>query len=129
MGCCLATLIPELPAWAAQANKSTSAFLAKLEKEECEDDDDDDDHHHHHTTGRAALGFVGYDNKDCAPLTAIATATATCPFAKQRRTNHAAAAASSKECITPTAIANKQSCSKKERKSRSNSFKANQSCS
>jgi hypothetical protein len=36
-------------------------------------------------------------------LTAIVTATATRPFAKQIRTKHAAAA-SSKECITPTAI-------------------------
>jgi hypothetical protein len=42
MVCCLATLITELPAWAAQANKSTSAFLTKLEKQEGEEDDDDD---------------------------------------------------------------------------------------
>ena len=100
MGCCLATLITELPAWAAQANKSTSAFLTtKIEKEECHDDDD------HTTTGQAAVRFVRYDDEDCAPMTAITTATATRPFAKQRRTKHAAAA-SSKECMTPTAIVN-----------------------
>ena len=81
--------------------------LTKLEKEECEEDDDDD-----HTTGQAALGFVGYDDKDCAPMTVIATATSTCPFAKQRRTDHAAAASS------------KGSCSKKESKSRFDSFNA-----
>ena len=46
MGCCLATLITELPAWAAQANTITSAFLTKIEKEECDDDD--------HTTGRTS---------------------------------------------------------------------------
>ena len=110
MGCCLATLITELPAWAAQANKSTAAFLTKIEKEECDDDDDDDDNH---TTGRAALGFVGYGDKDCAPaIIAIATATATCPFAKQRRTEHAAAA-SSKECVTPTDSVNKVAAKKK----------------
>ena len=42
MGCCLtSTLITELPAWAAQANKSTSAFFSKLQKaEECEADND-----------------------------------------------------------------------------------------
>ena len=100
MGCCLATLITELPAWAAQANKSTVTFLTKIEKEKCDDDDN-------HTTRWAALGFVGYDDEDCAPMTAIvATATATRPFAKQWRTEHAAAAGS-KECITPTAIVNK----------------------
>ena len=61
MCCCLATLIRELPAWAAQVNKSASAFLTKIEKEECnDDDDDDDDDDHHHTTGQAgAVGFVG----------------------------------------------------------------------
>ena len=60
-GCCLVTLITELPAWAVQANKSASAFLTKIEKEECnDDDDDDDDDDHHHTTGQAgAVGFVG----------------------------------------------------------------------
>ena len=60
-----------------------------------------------------AVGCVGYDNEDCAPMTAIATATATRPFAKQRRTEHAAAA-SSKECITPPAIVNKGVAKKKE---------------
>jgi hypothetical protein len=88
MGCCLATLITELPAWALQANKSTcSAFLTKLEKEECEEDDDDD-----LTTGRAVVGFVGYDDGDYAPMTALVTATSTRPFVKQRRSDHAAAA-------------------------------------
>ena len=45
-GCCLATLITELPARAAQANKTTSAFLSKIERE-CDDDDDDDDDDDH----------------------------------------------------------------------------------
>jgi hypothetical protein len=60
------------------------------------------------------VGFVGYDNKDCAPMPAIATATATLLFAKQRSTNKHAAAASSKERITPTAIVNKVAAKKKE---------------
>ena len=55
---------------------------------------------------------MGYDDKDCAPMTLIPTATATRPFAKQRRTDHAVAA-SSKECITPTVIANKVAAKKK----------------
>ena len=114
MGCCLVTLITELPAWAVQANKSKSAFLTKLRKKNVmmrmmmmmmmiiQPDE------------LGAVGFVGYDDKDCAPITAIATATATCPFAKQRRTKHAAAA-SLKECITPTAIVNKVAAKKKAR--------------
>ncbi len=41
-GCCLATHITELPARAAKANKTTCAFLSKIERE-CNDDDDDVD--------------------------------------------------------------------------------------
>jgi hypothetical protein len=56
--------------------------------------------------------ICGYDNDDCAPMTA--TATATRPFAKQRRTEHAAAASSKEvECITPTAVANQVAAKKK----------------
>ena len=113
MGCCLTTLITELPAWAAQANKkSTSAFLTKLEKQEGEGEDDDD----HTTNGRAAVGFVGYEDNDCRPVTVIATArataTATRPFAEQRRSEHAAAARP-KKCTTPTATTNKVAAKKK----------------
>jgi hypothetical protein len=85
--------------------------LTKLEKQEGEEEDDDD----HTTNRRAVIGFVGYEDNDCRPVTAIATArataTATRPFAEQRRSEHAAAARS-KECITPTAITNKVAAKK-----------------
>ncbi len=95
MGCCQATLITELPARAAQANKTTGVFLSKIDRE-CEDDHSDgedvlDDHHHN--TGVALQG---------------ATATAT----TATRTEHAVAA-SSEECITPPASTKKVAAKKK----------------
>ena len=113
MGCCLATLITELPARAAQANKTTCAFLSKIERE-CDDDEDGDDDvlNDDHATG--VVGFVRYDD-DCA-ITAIATSTATAtatrPLATQTRTEHAVAA-SSQELITPPASAKKVAAKRK----------------
>ena len=70
-----ATLITELPAREAHANKTTGVFLSKIERE-CEDDNStgedvlDDDHN----AGVALQGgFVRYDG--CGAITATATAT------------------------------------------------------
>ena len=108
MGCCLATLITELPARAAQANKATCAFLSKIERE-CDDNGGDDDH----TTIVLQGGFVRFD--DCA-MTATATATAapTCPLlAEQTRTKHAIPTTSSQqECTTPPAKTKKVAAKK-----------------
>jgi hypothetical protein len=86
--------------------------MTKLEKQECEEEEDDD----HTTNGRSARGFVGYEDDDCRPMTAIATArgtaTVTCPVAEQRRSKPAAAVRS-KECITPTSTTNKVAAKKK----------------
>ena len=104
-GCCLATLIAELPARAAQANKTTCAFLSKIEKE-CDDDDDDVDDDQT-TTVVLQGGFVRYDNYDDCTTTATATSAPTRPqSANKTRTEHAGAA-SSQECITPSASTKK----------------------
>ncbi len=100
MGCCFATtLITELPARVAQANKTTSTFLSKIERE-CDDDGDGDgdgNGNDDHTTGVLQRGFVRYDD---STMPATATATVTCPLPTQTRTEHAVAA-SSQELITP----------------------------
>jgi hypothetical protein len=110
MGCCQATLLTELPARAAQANKTIGVFLSKIERE-CKDEDcngedvlDDD-----HNTGVALQGgFVRYDY--CGAMTATATATTTATTAT--RTKHAVAACS-EECITPPASTKKVAAKKK----------------
>ena len=108
MGCCIATLITELPARAAQANKATGAFLSNMERECDDDDDDDDDGNDDNATGanRQGRGFVMYD--DCE-MTATATATVT-----QTRTEHAVPACS-QELITPPGQAKNVAAKKKSR--------------
>jgi hypothetical protein len=106
MGCCQARLITELPARAAQANKTTGVFLSKIDRE-CEDDhsDGEDVLDDHHNTGVALQGgFLRYDDRGAMTATATAT-TAT-------RTEHAVAA-SSEECITPPASTKKVAAKKK----------------
>ena len=107
MGCCVATLITALPETTARANKTTNAFLSKIEEEESDDDDDD-------TTGVGRqVGFVAYD--ESARIATAATATSP-PFvvAKQTRTEYAVAASSQQECITPPARSSKKAAAKRD---------------
>jgi hypothetical protein len=80
MGCCQATLITELPARAAQANKTTGIFLSKFEREYNDDKNSDGDIvlDDDHATGVALQGgFVRYDHRAMTATATVTTATRT----------------------------------------------------